>query len=131
MPLTTRKIAHIVAMYQKVFAQRSQSVILTMRTSAGGTTTLTVNAVWRVMGDQDPSLTQSVADVETRGSLPDVYAEFLETDVTLAQLRSVLWITLTAGVGAQPAQKYFINAIEVRGMQPGGNRFNVHCMRQH
>jgi ABC-type uncharacterized transport system involved in gliding motility auxiliary subunit len=40
MPLTTRKLTHISAMYQKIFASRSQQVVLTMRTSIGGTTTL-------------------------------------------------------------------------------------------
>jgi len=131
MALTTRKLAHITAMYKKVFAGRSQSVILTLRTGAGGTTTLTVNAVWRVMGDMDPTLSQTVADIETRATSPDVIAEFLESDVTLAQLRSCISITLAAGVGAQPAQKYIIAAIDVRGMPPGGDRYIVNCMRQH
>ena len=83
------------------------------------------------MGDMDPTLSQTAADIETRATQPDVIAEFLETDVTLAQLRSVLYITLSAGVGAQPAQKYIIAAIDVRGMPPGGDRFVVNCMRQH
>jgi hypothetical protein len=131
MPLTTRKLAHISAMYQKIFATRSQQVVLTMRTSAGGTTTLTLKSVFRVMGDMDPTLSQTAADVETRATTPDVIAEFLETDVTLPQLRSVIYLTLSAGVGAQPAQKYIIAAIDVRGMAPGGDRFLCHCMRQH
>jgi hypothetical protein len=118
-------------MYKKVFAGRAQSVILTLRTPVGGTTTLTINAVWRVMGDMDPTLSQTAADIETRATSPDVLAEFLESDVSLAQLRSCLYITLAAGVGAQPASKYIIAAIEVRGMPPGGDRFLVHCMRQH
>ena len=131
MPLTTRKLNHITAKYAKIFASRSQGVILTMRTGAGGTTTLQVNAVWRVMGDFDPTLSQQIADIETRATQPDVIAEFLATDVTLPQLRSTIYLTLAAGVGAQPAQKYTIALIEVRGLAPGGDRFNVHCMRQH
>lgn len=131
MPLTARKLAHISAMYQKIFASRSQQVILTMRTSAGGTTTLTVKSVFRVMGDMDPTLSQTAADVETRATTPDVIAEFLATDVTLPQLRSVIYLALSAGVGAQPAQKYIIAAIDVRGMAPGGDRFQCHCRRQH
>ena len=131
MPLTTRKLNHIAAKYAKVFAGRAQGVILTLRTSAGGTTTLTVNAIWRVMGDFDPTLSQQIADIETRATQPDVIAEFLATDVTLAQLRATISLTLAAGVGAQPAQKYTVSLIEVRGLAPGGDRFNVHCMRQH
>jgi hypothetical protein len=131
MALTTRKLTHITAMYQKIFASRAQNVVLTMRTSAGGTTTLTVKSVWRVMGDMAPTLSQTAADIETRATQPDVIAEFLETDVTLAQLRSTLYITLSAGVGAQPATKYIIAAIDVRGMPPGGDRFLCNCMRQH
>jgi ABC-type uncharacterized transport system involved in gliding motility auxiliary subunit len=131
MPLTTRKLTHISAMYQKIFASRSQQVVLTMRTSIGGTTTLQIKSVFRVMGDMDPTLSQTAADVETRATTPDVIAEFLETDVTLPQLRSVIYLTLAAGVGAQPAQKYTIAAIDVRGMAPGGDRFLCHCMRQH
>jgi hypothetical protein len=131
MPLTARKLAHLTGMYTKVFQQRSQQVVLTMRTGAGGTTTLTVKAVWRVQGDMDPTLSQTAADIETRATQPDVIAEFLQADVTLAQLRSVMYITLSAGVGAQPATKYTIAAIDVRGMPPGGDRFVVNCMRQH
>ena len=131
MPLTAKKLAHITAMYAKVFASRSQQVTLTMRTGAGGTTTLQVKSVWRVMGDMDPTLSQTIADIETRATQPDVVAEFLESDVTLAQLRSTICITLVAGVGAQPAQKYIIAAIDVRGMAPGGDRFICSCMRQH
>jgi hypothetical protein len=131
MPLTTRKLAHITAMYAKVFASRSQQVILTMRTAGGGTTTLTIKAIWRVMGDYDPTLSQQIADIETRGTQPDVLSEFLQSDVTLPQLRSTIYLTLAAGVGAQPAQKYVITFIEVKGITPGGDRFNVHCMRQH
>jgi hypothetical protein len=118
-------------MYAKIFAGRSQTVVLTCRTGAGGTTTLNKPAVWRVQGDMDPSLSQTAADIETRATSPDVIAEFLETDVTLAQLRSCIYITLAAGVGAQPATKYTIAAIDVRGMTPGGSRFVVNCMRQH
>lgn len=131
MPLTTRKLAHISAMYRKVFAGRSQAVVLTLRTPAGGTTTLTVQGVFRVMGDMDPTLHQLSADNETRATMPDVIAQFLEADVTLAQLRSCIYLTLAAGVGAQPAQKYVIAAIDVRGMTPGGDRFICDCMRQH
>ncbi len=132
MPLTAAKIAHINALYAKIFAFRSQPVILTTRNTDGSTSTTTLTTVFRIMADADPTRNQLAADNETRATIPDAVAEFLQSAVTLTFLRSVIYLSLPASPpGATPAQHYHITSIDVRGMTPGGDRFICNCMRQH
>src|SRR5437588_7122308 len=122
MPLTARKIAHLKANIARVQQGRSQQIVLTCRTPSGGTSTLTVTAVWRVMGDFDPTLEGANNDRYHLGASPDVNAVFSLADVSLDVLRSCIWATLGAdATGAQPATKYVLLDAEPIGMIPGGD----------
>ena len=132
MPLTARKVAHMRSMVAKTMAGRTQQVILTLRTPTGGTQTLTVNAVWRVMGDFDPTLEGANNDKYHLGAEPDINAIFNITDISLHQLRACLWATLGSdATGAQPATKYALLDVEPIGTPPGGDRFYTKWSRQH
>ena len=132
MPLNAAKIAHIKANIVKMNAGRQQQVILTLRTAGGGTSTLTVNAVWRVMGDFDPTY-EGPNNVRFQGTVDaDVEAIFNQADVTLPQLRACIWASLGSdATGAQPATKYTLMDIEPVGIMPGGDRFFTRWTRQH
>jgi hypothetical protein len=132
MPLTSAKAAHLNAMIRKSWVQRSQLVDLHLRTAGGGTTVLTVTSIWRVLQDADPNLGPAYGDTSKQMGDVDVSAVFFVADVTLAQLRSCLWAQLTAGqgVGVQPATKYTLTSVEVKGILPGGSRYLTHWIRQ-
>jgi hypothetical protein len=132
MPLTASKAAHINAVLRRSWAQRSQLVDLHLRTAGGGTTILTVAAIWRVLQDTDPSLGPAYGDTAKQMGDVDVSAVFFVADVSLAQLRSCLWAQLAAGqgTGVQPATKYTLTSVEVKGLLPGGSRYLTHWIRQ-
>lgn len=132
MPLTPRKIAHIKANIGKTLIGRQQQVILTLRTAAGGTTTMTLNAIWRVQTDADPTFQGPTADHFHLGTTPDVAAIFNQTDITLPQLKSCIGGVLGSGAqNAQPANKYTLLSVEPFGILPGGDRFFTLWTRQH
>jgi hypothetical protein len=132
MPLTVQKAAHINTMLRKAWAQRSQTVDLHLRIAGGGTSVLTVSSIWRVLQDADPSLGPAYGDTAKQMGDVDVSAIFFVADVTLAQMRSCLYAQLTAGqgIGVQPATKYTLTSIEVKGLLPGGSRYLTHWIRQ-
>lgn len=130
MPLTPGKVARIRATVARTFQGRQQQVILTLRTPAGSTTTLTVDAVWRVMSDSEPAMEAGSNDRFHIGG-QDVVAIFNAADITLPQLRSCIWAVLGAdATGAQPAIKYTVLHVEPFGMVPGSDRFYTIWTRQ-
>jgi hypothetical protein len=119
-------------MIARVQQGRAQTVILTCRTPTGGTSTITTTAVWRVMGDFDPTLEGATNSLTHLGAEPDINAIFDAAQITLAQLRSVLYATLGQdATGAQPAERYVLLDVEPIGMLPGGDRFFTKWSRQH
>jgi hypothetical protein len=130
MPLTPSKAAHIQNMVAKTFTGRSTSVILTLRTAGGGTTTLTVQAVWRVIIDDMPTYEGPTNALTHLGVESPIQAEFNAADVTLAQLRSCIYATLTSPGPNQPASRYVLTDIEPTGMLPGGTRYFTRWTRQ-
>jgi hypothetical protein len=132
MPLTTAKLAHIDAVVRRAWSSRSQTVDLTLRSVGGGTTTKTVTAIWRAIQDADPSLGPAYGESAAQNGDADVEAVFFVADVTLAQLRSCIYAQLHAGQGqgAEPAHRYTLTTVEVKGMKPGGSRFLTYWIRQ-
>jgi hypothetical protein len=131
MPLNARKIAHIRNQIARTHAGRSQQVMLTLRTDTGGTTTLVVNAVWRVMIDSDPTLEGAQNTRFKIGADDDINAMFDMKDITLHQLRSCIYAQLGSdATGAQPAQRYVLLDVEPVGLMPGGDRFFTKWTRQ-
>lgn len=119
MPLTTAKLAHIQAMVKKTFAGRAIPVILTLRTPAGATTTLQINAVFRVAIDVEPSLIE-----RSYLATPDAWALFNTSDVSLAQLRATIYLTFpNPQPPNQPGLAYTLVDVEPFGMTPGFSRF--------
>lgn len=110
---------------------RQQQVILTLRTPSGGTTTKTVNAVWRIDSDANPVWQGPTDALFHLGTQGDVVALFNESDITLQQLRACIYAQLGAdAAGAQVAQKYTLLGIVPAGMMPGGDRFYTRWTRQ-
>jgi hypothetical protein len=137
MPLTAKKIAHIQSMVTRTLAGRTQPVVLTLRTPQGGTTTITVNGIWRVQADFDPAYEGPTNAITHLGTEPDIVAQFSMADVTLHQLKACIWAQLLPNQdgsplgGAQPATRYTLTDIETAGIPPGGDRFITRWTRQH
>jgi hypothetical protein len=129
MPLDSRKLAHIRRLVARTHAGRQQRVVLTLRTPAGGTTTLAVEGVWRVQADFDPSRENPTNDRFHVGPGQDVFAVFDAGGITLQQLRSCLWAEPLPD-GAEPGRRYILLDIEPVGMAPGGTRFITRWTRQ-
>jgi hypothetical protein len=131
MPLTARKIAHIKANLVKIFAGRTQQVLLTIRNADGSTTTLpTLNAIWRAMEDQDP-----IYDPAGTGGddikVADVVALFNLADISYSQMRQCVWAELVPGQpGPAIATRYLPTSITPKGIIPGGDRLIVTFDRQ-
>ncbi len=131
MPLDTRKIAHIKANMKKVLIGRTQSVLLTIRNADGSTTTLpSINAIWRVMEDQDPIYDPAGTggdDVKTA----DVVGLFNIADVSYTTMRQVIYAELAANQpGPAVATRYLPTSITPKGIVPGGDRLIVTFDRQ-
>lgn len=130
MPLDARKTKHIQANLKKLMSGRTQSVVLTLAQAGGGTTTLTVNAIWRPGEDQDPVYDPGGAGGDDL-KVADVTAMFNLADVSYAQMRSCVYAQLAAGQpGPSFATRYLPTAIFVKGMIPGGDRMIVTFDRQ-
>jgi hypothetical protein len=140
-PLTARKIAHIRSMVAKTMAGRTQPVTLTLRTPTGGTSTITINAIWRVQADFDPTYQGPTNALTHLGTEADVLCQINMAEVSLPQLKATLWASLapnqaasgqgSIALGAQPAQKYTLTDIETAGIPEGGDRFICRFTRQH
>lgn len=130
MPFDAFKIAHVKNKLATIMSGRTQSVILTLNLQGGGTTTLTVNAIWRVQEDQDPDFDPAghkLGDVQNS----DVLAMFNMADVSYDQIRSVAYAQLADGQpGPDIATRWIPTFILVRGMVPGGDRIFVGFDRQ-
>ena len=130
MPFDTFKQTHVKTKLATIMSGRTQSVVLTLNLQGGGTTTLTVNAIWRVQEDQDPDFDPAghqLGDVKNS----DVLAMFNMTDVSYDQMRSVAYAVLANGQpGPDVAVRFIPNFILVRGMVPGGDRILVGFDRQ-
>lgn len=122
MPLNARKLAHMAKLYTKVLAGRSENITLVCKNADGSTSTITANGIWRPVQDADPVLGPAAG--------ADVLAMFLETDVSLATLRSVIYAHPTTPIGAEPAVRYSIIALAPRGFPPGTDRIFISLRRQ-
>jgi hypothetical protein len=123
MPLTSRKLAHIAALYGRAMTGRSQSITLHCKQPDGSVTTITATGIWRPMQDADPVIAGQVGTA-------DVLAMFLETEVSLATLRSVIYAYPTTPTGAEPADRYTITALAPRGFPVGTDRIFLTLRRQ-
>jgi hypothetical protein len=122
MPLTPRKLAHMAALWPRILQGRTQSVTLVCKNPDGSTSPLVVDAIWRVQGDDDPSLVRRAGN--------DILAIFLAADVSLAQLRFTVYAAPTTPTGAEPATRYIITSITPKGFPPGADRLQVTLTRQ-
>jgi len=129
MPLTPSKVARIQANVAKTFTGRTTSVTLTLRQAGGGTTTLVVNAVWRVLFDDMPSMQGPTNALTHLGVEAPVYAEFNSADITLAQLRSAIYAVPATGP-SEVATRYVLTDIEEAGMLPNATRYFTRWTRQ-
>lgn len=123
MPLTPKKLAHMAKLYPKILAERTQPIVLGIKHADGTVTTTTVNAIWRATQDADPVLSGSVAGT-------DILAMFMESDISLATLRSVVYAYPQTPVGSEPATRYLITALAPRGFPVGTDRIFVTLRRQ-
>jgi hypothetical protein len=123
MPLTARKLAHMQALYTKILQERSQSITLVCKNPDGSTSTIQRTGIWRVVQDADPAIAGQVNSA-------DVLAMFLESDVSLATLRSVIYAYPTTPTGADPAERYTITSLAPRGFPVGADRIFISLRRQ-
>jgi hypothetical protein len=123
MPLTGKKLAHIAGLYTKILQGRTQSITMVCRNPDGSTTTHTVTGIWRPSQDSDPVISGQVAAA-------DVLAMFMETDIDLATLRSVIYAHPTTPFSAEPATRYTITALAPRGFPAGTDRIFISLRRQ-
>lgn len=132
MPLTPAKLAHLRATIDRSWQGRTQRVRLTRRTAAGGTATMDLTAIWRPAQDADPSFGPAYGEGGGQLQIADVVAVFRVADIAYQQLRATLYAELVPGEGAgvEPAGRYVLTSIAVRGMQPGGSRYLTYWIRQ-
>ncbi|MGI8825265.1 MAG: hypothetical protein ACR2JC_06440 [Chloroflexota bacterium] len=122
MPLNPAKAKHITAKLNALFLQRAQPVTLTLLAPGGATSTLTINAIFRLEQDADPTLGKEIVDA---------IMLCRTADVTLAQLRSCIYVQPAANsAAALLASKYLITSILPKGILPGGDRYIVSLDRQ-
>jgi hypothetical protein len=122
MPLTPAKLKHMAKLWPKVLAQRTQQITLHCKNPDGTTHDLVVNAVWRATQDADPVLGHAAQS--------DILAMFMESDISLATLRSVIYAAPVTPTGAEPAQRYIITALAPRGFPVGTDRIFATLQRQ-
>ncbi|HZU13905.1 MAG TPA: hypothetical protein VFB58_13770 [Chloroflexota bacterium] len=126
MPLTPRNIAHIQAKLATIWEGRTQPVVFTLRQAGGGTTTLTVNALWHPNADLDPAY----ADPQGHAPGADVLCMVAGTDMTLQQIRSALYAAPQSLLANEPATRYLITSLTPRGTMAGGDRYVLTLTRQ-
>jgi len=131
MPLSTRKLAHIKANLVKVWASRTQQVLLTIRNPDGSTTTLTpIAAIWRATEDQDPIYDPAGTGGDDQKAA-DIVALFNLADISYATMRQCVWAELVPGQpGPAIATRYLPTSITPKGIAPGGDRLLVTFDRQ-
>lgn len=129
MPLTARKLNHILDLQRKTFAGRSQIVTLYQRSPTGGLIEQRVSCIWRIQGDFDPTMEGASNDRYHLGADADINAVFDTRDVSLQQLRSTLYAVPDDPTG-QPSGKYVLLDVEPTGIQPGGDRYFTKWTRQ-
>lgn len=133
MPLDTRKTAHITAKLRTILAGRGQQITLVLRNPDNTTKTLSVYAIWREAQDADPTLNPphgGVPGAPSTGGQDDIVSEFLAEDITLAQLRAVIYAAPATLLASEPATRYILTGITPKGMLPGGDRYIVTWTRQ-
>src|SRR5579859_358617 len=129
MPLTASKLAHLNAKLAILFDQRAQQVTLTLKNADGSTTTLTINGIFRLGADFDPTMDLAPHGSELKGA--DAILMVHEADVTYAQIRACIYVTVTTPAGADAmASRYIVTSIEPKGMGPGGDRYILSLDRQ-
>ena len=131
MPLNTRKLAHLAQQNAKLFDARAQPITLVCRNRDGSTGSITIQAIWRILGDYDPVMEAPTQSTTRLGTSDDVLAEILTSAVTLQQLRSCLYAYPGPSAPPEPATKYIPTNIEIAGMIPGGSRYFVSFAQQH
>jgi hypothetical protein len=133
MPLDTRKTAHITSKLRTILAGRGQQITMTLRKSDNTTTTLSIYGIWREAVDADPTMNPpsgGVPGAPNAGGQDDIVSEFLAEDITLAQLRSVIYAAPATLLNSEPATRYIPTGITPKGMLPGGDRYIVTWTRQ-
>jgi len=104
-------------------------VALTFRNTDGSSWTKIVNAIWRVMADNQEVLEGAANQRQMIGVEPTINGMFLAADITLAQLRSVMYAQPIDSTG-QPGTQYTLTNVQPIGMQPGGDRIFTIWTRQ-
>lgn len=138
MPLDARKLAHIRTAQRMTFEGRAQPVTLTLRTPTGATEQRTVPAIWRPVMDTDRTLEGPTNATSRAGVEPDVMAIFDQADVSYAQLRATLYVTVppnpagtpTVPSGFPAGAHFVLTDLEIAGMPPGGDRYFTLWTRQ-
>lgn len=134
MVLTTRKIKHIQANVKRQHAGRQQLVTLTLRVISppATTATLQVNCVWRPQSAADQTLEGPANHLIQYGVDADAYSIFNAADISLDQLRAVLFLELTDPTPShEPGQKYTLIDVTPIGMAPGYSRYYATWTKQH
>lgn len=128
MPLTTIRANHIKNKLPKITQGRTQLIDLTLKNPDGTTWTLSVNAIWKPDHDVDPVL--SAIGPRAASVADDIVSVFLQSDVTLAQLRACIYAQPHTPIGAEIANRYILMSITPKGLLPGGDRFVCTWTRQ-
>jgi hypothetical protein len=133
MPLTPSKAKHIAAKLRAVALGRTQLITLTLRTPAGGTTTMTIPMIWKPAEDADPSMvppgsgTPGFTNIDQTA---DIVAIALQQDISLAQIRAVISAQPASPTGAEVANRYILTSDTPKGITPGGDRLLLTFRRQ-
>jgi hypothetical protein len=131
MPLTAAKIAHIKGKLDLLHQGRSQQIVLTLKASDGSTSTRTVTGILRPVADEDPSFTSEGGGNTVNAKNSDAVMALKQADIDLPTLRSVVEVSYgNDATGAQPANRYRITGIDIKGIMPGGDRFVCYLERQ-
>lgn len=129
MPLNPRKLAHLAANRTRIFASRAEPITFTIRNPNNSTSTLTINAIFRSMADEDPSTVRAPPLSDIHGA--DAILEANLSDISLTQLRATITLARAPGAaGATFASTFMITSIAVKGIPPGGDRWIVTLTRQ-
>jgi hypothetical protein len=120
--LTASKIARIKANQAKLFAGRAQTITL-HGVASSVPWTLTVQGIIR--GQEDNPQSGTVNTIRANAN-----AEVRTSDVTLAQVRQLLYLTLPSGSPDTLAGEQFtVVGAQLKGLMPGGDRYILALFR--
>jgi hypothetical protein len=119
---------HITAKLDAIWQNRTIQMRLVLRQPDGGTVTLTVNGIFKLIQDEDPTIfvQQGLDSIHNA----DAVALLKTDDITLSQIRGCMYLEPQTTWGSSIVTRYLVTGVAMKGMLPGGDRYVLSLDRQ-